>query len=293
MVGGYGYAGVRRGIFLLSLPGRAAHVGGAMLEVVGLTKTYGEFSAVKDLSFTAGPGELLGLVGPNGAGKTTTLRCLAGIFPPTHGRITIAGHDLLAQPVAAKRELAYFSDEPRLFDHLTVRQHLIFTARLYQVLDVDSRIPPLLEQLDLVDQADQLPGELSRGMKQKVQLACGLLHSPRVLFFDEPLTGLDPFAIRKTKDLIRGQAAAGRTIVISSHLLHLLEEICTRVLILQRGVKVVHGTLAEIRAQFAGGSADASLEDLFLSIAGPQPVEAPAPPPLVPPSVTPLPPPLP
>ena len=255
-----------------------------MLDVAGLTKTYGEFAAVKDLSFTAGPGELLGLVGPNGAGKTTTLRCLAGIFPPTHGRIRIAGRDLLTDPVAAKRELAFFSDEPHLFEHLTVRQHMIFTARLYQVADAEARLQPLLEQLELADKADQLPGELSRGMKQKVQLACGLLHSPQVLFFDEPLTGLDPFAIRRTKDLIRAQAAAGRTIVISSHLLHLLEEICTRVLILQRGVKVVHGTLAEIREQFAGGSTSASLEDLFLSIAAPSPVAVPGavavPPPL-------------
>lgn len=242
-----------------------------MLEVEGLTKTYGSFFAVKDLSFTAGPGELLGLVGPNGAGKTTALRCLAGIFPPTRGRIRIAGRDLLTEPMAAKRELAFFPDEPRLFEHLTVRQHLVFTARLYEVAEVGPRISHLLQQLDLVDQADQLPAELSRGMKQKVQLACGLLHSPQVLLFDEPLTGLDPFAIRRTKDLIRAEAAAGKTIVLSSHLLHLLEEICTRVLILQRGVKRVHGTLAEIRAQFADGAADASLEDLFLSIAGAAP----------------------
>lgn len=239
-----------------------------MLEVQGLTKTYGDFAAVKDLSFTAGPGELLGLVGPNGAGKTTTLRCLAGIFPPTRGTIRIGGRDLLSDPIGAKRELAFFSDEPRLFDHLTVRQHLMFTARLYQVVDAEAQIPGLLSQLELVEKADLLPGELSRGMKQKVQLACGLLHRPQVLFFDEPLTGLDPFAIRLTKDLIRNLAAEGRTIVLSSHLLHLLEEICTRVLVLQRGIKVVHGTLEEIRAQFAGGSADASLEDLFLSIAG-------------------------
>ncbi len=238
-----------------------------MLEVRGLTKTYGDFTAVSELSFNAEPGELLGLVGPNGAGKTTTLRCLAGIFPPTRGAIRIAGHDLLADPIAAKRELAFFSDEPRLFEYLTVRQHLIFTARLYQVPDAAARSTALLEELQLVAQADQLPAELSRGMKQKVQLACGLLHTPKVLFFDEPLTGLDPLAIRRTKDLVRRQAAAGATIVISSHLLHLLEEICTRVLVLHRGGKIVHGTLAEIRHQFAGGLADASLEDLFLNIA--------------------------
>ena len=240
-----------------------------MLDVEGLTKVYGDFMAVKDLTFSAGPGELLGLVGPNGAGKTTTLRCLAGIFPPTRGRIVIGGHDLQVDPVAAKRGLAYFPDEPRLFEHLTIRQHLRFIGRLYQVGDVAERSEALLAELDLVDKADQLPGELSRGMRQKVQLACGLLHGPQVLLFDEPLTGLDPFAIRYTKDMIRAQAAAGRTIVISSHLLGMLEEICTRVLILGRGVKLLDGTLAEFRERFATGSGEASLEDIFLRVAGP------------------------
>jgi ABC-2 type transport system ATP-binding protein len=134
-----------------------------MLEVEGLTKTYGDFSAVRDLSFTAGPGELLGLVGPNGAGKTTTLRCLAGIFPPTSGHIRIAGYDLLAEPIAAKRETAFFSDEPRLFDHLTARQHLNFTARIYQVAGASEKIPRLLDRFELSDKAEQLPGGLASG----------------------------------------------------------------------------------------------------------------------------------
>ena len=181
-----------------------------MIEVEGLTKVYGDFVAVSGLSFTVKPGELLGLVGPNGAGKTSTLRCCSGIIPPTSGRIRVCGHDLSQDPVAAKRQLAFFSDEPRLFEYLTVRQHLVFTGRLYQVPDAADRIPRILEELDLTSKGDQMPGELSRGMKQKVAIACGLLHSPQVVFFDEPLTGLDPLAIRRMKDTIRRLAAEGK-----------------------------------------------------------------------------------
>lgn len=238
-----------------------------MIEVQQLAKSYGEFSAVRDLSFRVQPGEVLGLVGPNGAGKTTTLRCLAGIIPPTTGSIVLAGRDLRAEPVEAKRSLAYFADEPRLFDYLTVAQHLEFMARLYQVEgDVEARSHRLLEQLELTEKADILPGELSRGMKQKVALACGFLHTPKVMFFDEPLTGLDPLAIRRTKDIIAGQARNGAAIILSSHLLHLLEELCSHVLILVRGAKVAHGTLDEIR--LAHGGPGTSLEDVFVRLAG-------------------------
>jgi ABC-2 type transport system ATP-binding protein len=238
-----------------------------MIDVEGLTKLYGDFAAVTDLSFSVRPGELLGLVGPNGAGKTSTLRCLAGIIPSTRGTVRIAGHLLAEDPVAAKRELAFFSDEPRLFDYLTVEQHLQFTARIYQVRDASRLIPPLLADLELTDKAHLLPGELSRGMKQKVQIACGLLHSPRVVFFDEPLTGLDPLAIRRMKDTIRRLSREGAAIIISSHLLHLLEELCTHVLMLRRGIKVAHGTLEQVRSHFGGQGLDTSLEDVFVRIA--------------------------
>src|SRR5450631_1454641 len=200
-----------------------------MIEVEGLTKLYGEFTAVNELSFSVQPGQVLGLVGPNGAGKTTTLRCLAGIIPATSGTIRIAGHDIATDPVSAKRALAFFPDEPRLFDYLTVRQHLAFVARIYGVADHESLATPLLQELELDGKADALPGELSRGMKQKLVIACGLLHSPSVMFFDEPLTGLDPLGIRRMKDSIVRRAQAGAAIVLSSHLLHLLEEVCTNV----------------------------------------------------------------
>lgn len=239
-----------------------------MIEVTGLSKTFGTFTAVRDLSFSVRPGEVLGLVGPNGAGKTTTLRAIAGIIPPTTGRVRLGGHDLATEPLAAKRTLAFFTDEPRLFDYLTVRQHLNFVARLYGVADHEKVAQPLLEELEIADRLDSLPGELSRGMKQKLAIACGLLHSPQVLIFDEPLTGLDPLGIRRMKDSILKRARAGAAIILSSHLLHLLEEVCSHVLILKRGEKIADGTLAEIRAQFGNGDSGANLEDVFIRATG-------------------------
>jgi len=233
-----------------------------MLQVQALSKNFGKFQAVRDLSFTVRAGEVTGLVGPNGAGKTTTLRCLTGIIPPSSGEVSIGGVRLDLDPVAAKRQLAFFPDEPRLFDHLSVWQHLVFTARLYQVSDFTAHAESLLTRLNLMAKRDALPAELSRGMKQKLSLACGLLHRPRLILFDEPLTGLDPAGIRDTKEIIRGLSRDGAAILISSHLLSLLEEICSHVLIIKDGAKVADGTLEEIRARFASNT-DSSLEDIF------------------------------
>ena len=238
------------------------------IEAAGLTKRYGDKVAVRDLSFTVRPGEVLGLVGPNGAGKTTTLRCLAGIIPMSSGSARIAGHDLAVDPVEAKRALAFFPDEPRLFEYLSVRQHLAFVARIYGVADYETLAMPLLEELELADKADVLPGELSRGMKQKLVIACGLLHAPKVMFFDEPLTGLDPLGIRRMKDSIMRRSREGAAIVLSSHLLHLLQEVCTNVLILKKGDKVADGTLADVAAQFSNGEANVSLEEIFIRATG-------------------------
>ena len=238
-----------------------------MIEVANLTKLYGTLTAVDDLSFAAAPGEVLGLVGPNGAGKTTTLRSIAGIVRMTRGTIRIGGHDLERDPVGAKRLLAFMPDEPHLFDYLTVEEHLRFTGRLYQVADVDRRIPALLQELELTDKTGALPGELSRGMKQKLAIACGLLHEPQALLFDEPLTGLDPVGIRKMKRTIVERAHQGAAIILSSHLLHLVEEICTRVLVIQRGRKVALGSMVEIlseRPELRGRS----LEEIFLALTG-------------------------
>ncbi|MFT3780913.1 MAG: ABC transporter ATP-binding protein [Nibricoccus sp.] len=236
-----------------------------MIEVSGLTKCYGEFTAVKELSFTVQPGEVLGLLGPNGAGKTTTLRCLTGIIPVTRGSIKLGGYDLIANPVETKRRLAFFPDEPRLFDHLSVWQHLVFTARIYQVSDFEDRGRELLDRLAIADKINAMPAELSRGMKQKLTLACGLLHSPKVVLFDEPLTGLDPAGIRGMKDTMRRLAAEGASLILSSHLLSLLEEVCSHVLILKNGRKVADGSMDDVHRRFAE-HADASLEDIFFKV---------------------------
>ena len=237
-----------------------------MIEVEGLTKQYGEFTAVRDLDFRVAPGEVMGLVGPNGAGKTTTLRCVTGIIPPSSGRVRLCGIDLAGDPVGAKRTCAFIPDEPRLFDYLTVWQHLNFVARLYGVADWAERAGPLLDDLEMGDKKELLPGELSRGMKQKLAIACGLLHRPKVVFLDEPLTGLDPGGIRRMKQVMRRLAQDGTALVLSSHLLSLLEEVCTHLLILKDGRKVADGAVADIQARFGG--VDASLEDVFFRATG-------------------------
>jgi len=249
-----------------------------MIQVEGLTKLYGEFVAVDELSFDVQPGEVMGLVGPNGAGKTTSLRCMGGIIPPTRGVIRVCGHDLATDSIPAKRQLAFFTDEPRLFDYLTVWQHLNFVARIYNVENYEAIGRPLLEEFEIADKADKLPAELSRGMKQKLGIACGLLHSPKVMYFDEPLTGLDPYGIRRMKDSILKRARDGAAIIISSHLLHLVEEICSHILILKNGKKVIDGTMDEIRQKFSEQAGDTSLEEIFLRATS-EPTKAPPPPP--------------
>jgi ABC-2 type transport system ATP-binding protein len=252
-----------------------------MVQVNGLTKLYGEFAAVSELSFSLQPGEVLGLVGPNGAGKTTTLRCLAGIIPPSRGTVRVGGHDIVRDAIPAKKQLAFFTDEPRLFDYLTVWQHLNFVARIYQVADYEPIGRELLDELEIANKRDALPGELSRGMKQKLAIACGLLHSPRVIYFDEPLTGLDPLGIRRMKDSILKRARDGAAIIISSHLLHLVEEICSRILILKNGQKIADGTLAEITQKFSEQPGDANLEEIFFRVTSESnPGASAAPPPL-------------
>lgn len=236
-----------------------------MIEVDGLTRFYGDFAAARDISFVVEPGEVVGLVGPNGAGKTTTLRCLVGIIRPTSGTVRICGHDLAADPVAAKSTLAFIPDEPHLFPHLTVMEHLRFIGRIYGVADTDDRAAVLLDELELADRRDAVPDELSRGMKQKLAIACGLLHEPRALLLDEPLTGLDPGAIRRMKRTILQRAAAGSAVVLSSHLLGLVEELCSRIIVIHDGAVVASGRVEDIvasRPELAG----LGLEDMFIAL---------------------------
>ena len=237
------------------------------IDVEHFTRSYGSFTAVDDLSLRVTAGEIVGLIGPNGAGKTTTLRALAGILRPTSGRIAIDGHDLATDAIEAKRCLAFMPDEPHLFEYLTVEEHLRLTARLYTVSDFEARAKALIEELELVGKERSLPGELSRGMRQKVVIACGLVRDASVLLFDEPLTGLDPIGIRKMRATIVARGRAGAAILVSSHLLHLVEEICTRVVIMDRGRKVADGTVAELAAK-AEAAAGSNLEQIFLKVTG-------------------------
>lgn len=237
------------------------------LEVEALGKVYGELRAVADLSFQVNAGEVVGLVGPNGAGKTSTLRCLAGVIPPTQGQIRIAGRDLLRDPVGAKGALAFLPDEPRLFDYLTVREHLNLVARIYGVNGWEPKADALLLELELQGKETSLPSELSRGMKQKLSIACGFLHDPRLILLDEPLTGLDPLGIRRMKQSLRMRAESGAAILLSSHLLPLVEELCHRILVIAGGKKVAFGSIEEIRSRLSESPGEGgSLEDLFIRI---------------------------
>jgi ABC-2 type transport system ATP-binding protein len=236
-----------------------------------LTRTYGAFVAVDRLSFEVAAGEIVGLIGPNGAGKTTTLRSLAGILRPTAGAIRIDGFEIGADAgaaIEARRRLAFMPDEPHLFEYLTVEEHLRLIARLYGVDDFDRRSRALIEELELGGKERSLPGELSRGMRQKVVIACGLVRQASVLLFDEPLTGLDPRGIRKMRETIVARGTAGAAILLSSHLLHLVEEVCTRVIIMDRGKKIADGTVAELASRADLAAAGSSLEQIFLHVTG-------------------------
>ena len=234
----------------------------AVIQVVDYHKVYRETTAVAGLSFEVLGGQVLGLLGPNGAGKTTTMRAVAGIIPPTSGRLVVGGRDVVAEPVAAKRLLAYVPDDPKLFDALTVWEHLRFTAAAYRVPHWQPAAEALLEQFELEPHRSKLAQELSRGMRQKVAICCAYLHEPSAVLFDEPLTGLDPHGIRQMKASVRQRAAAGAAVVVSSHLLALVEDLCTHLLILHHGRSLFFGPVEQARAAL-GSAADASLEDVF------------------------------
>jgi ABC-2 type transport system ATP-binding protein len=235
------------------------------LLVEDLTKDYDGNLAVDRLSFAVGAGEILGLVGPNGAGKTTTLRSIAGVLPLKHGRVQICGHDLATQETRAKQCLAWIPDDPQPFDSLTVGEHLRFTAALYGLDAWEERADELVRRFELEEKRNALGGELSRGMRQKLAFCCAWLQRPGVVLMDEPLSGLDPRGIRSAKHAVRELAAQGTAVILSSHLLELIEELAARILILDRGRKVFEGTLAEARATVRAGEGS-SLEEIFLAV---------------------------
>jgi ABC-2 type transport system ATP-binding protein len=235
------------------------------LTVSNLKKIYGDFLAVRGLSFSVSSGDVLALVGPNGAGKTTTMRAICGILSPTEGSISVCGHDFKTDSIAAKSCLAYVPDDPKLFDAMTIWEHLEFIAATYDVKDWVPKAEILLQKFELEPKRKALAMELSRGMRQKVAIACAYLHDPKLILLDEPLTGLDPNGIRTMKDSIVERANSGAAIVLSSHLLSLVEDICNGVLIMAKGELRYSGTIAQARETFAGGNASASLEEVFFN----------------------------
>jgi len=234
-----------------------------MIEVAGFGKNYDDREAVRDLSFVVEPGEILGLVGPNGAGKTTTIRAIAGVHPPTVGTLRIAGHDVVRQPIAAKSDLALIVDDPQLFSSLTVWEHIEFTAQVYRVEAFAERAEQLLSSFELLDRRQTIAGELSRGMRQKVAVICALLHDPAALLLDEPMTGLDPRGIRTLFEEVQARAGAGTAVIISSHLLGQIDQLCSKFLVLRQGECLFFGSRSEIGQAIPGLRDDASLEEIF------------------------------
>jgi ABC-2 type transport system ATP-binding protein len=236
-----------------------------MLKVVGLSKSFPKQEAVRDVSFDVKAGEILGLLGANGAGKTTTMRAIAGVLKPDAGSIEISGANVQTNPIEAKRRLAYLPDDPAVFPNVSCWEHAAFYAGIYEVAGWEKRAGELFDRFDLSSKKHDLPSALSKGMRQRLGLICSFLHSPRLLVLDEPMTGLDPQSIRILNDLIRVEAASGMAVVLSSHLLSYLSEVCTRYVVLDAGKKIAAGTLEEIASAHAASS-EASLESVFLHV---------------------------
>ncbi|MGH7658470.1 MAG: ABC transporter ATP-binding protein [Gemmatimonadales bacterium] len=237
-----------------------------MIRLLDLTKRYGSFTAVDNISLRIPPGELFGFLGPNGAGKTSTLRMIAGILRPTAGTVTIGGDDIQTHPMQAKARLGFIPDRPYVYEKLTGREFLRFVAALYgqDGEAVDRRSEELLELFELSRWQDELIESYSHGMRQKVIIASALVHRPEVIVVDEPMVGLDPRSARLLKDLFRKFVDRGGTVLMSTHTLEVAESLCDRIAIIQQGRIVASGTLAELQEQTA--SAGMNLEALFLKL---------------------------
>ena len=247
-----------------------------MIDVQEFHKSYERTPAVRGLTFAVQPGQVLGLIGPNGAGKTTTMRAISGMITPTSGRLSVAGHDVVSDPVTAKQMLAYVPDDPQLFWDLTVEQHLAFTAAAYGVSSPDEPAAALLERFELTGKRHAPARDLSRGMRQKLAICCAYLHDPVALLLDEPLTGLDPLGIRVLKESLRERAAAGAAAIVSSHLLAMVEDLCTHVLILSQGESRYFGTAEDLRNTFVTGEDERTLERIFFMATRSEPAPEPA-----------------
>jgi len=239
-----------------------------MVAVDSLVKTYGSFTAVDGVSLSVGPGEIHGFLGPNGAGKTTTIRMIAGLLKPTRGRITINGHDLAAEPEAAKVSLGFIPDRPFIYEKLTAREFLRFHGGLYgmETAEIESRADEVLDLFELSRWQGELVESFSHGMKQRLVMCAAFLHRPRAVLVDEPMVGLDPRGARLIKDIFRYMSGKGVAILMSTHTLEVAQEMCDVISIILRGQIIARGTVDELRA-LAGGE-DEHLTPVFLKLTG-------------------------
>jgi len=239
-----------------------------LIETRNLTKSYGQKTAVQDVSFDVFGGEVFGFLGPNGAGKTTTIKMIVGLLQPTSGSIRVAGYDVRTQPLQAKAVSGYVPDTPNLYAKLTGRELLRFVGDLYNLepRHAAQRAEELLRVLDLSSAADDTVDSYSHGMQQKASLAAALMHDPKVLVLDEPTVGLDPKSARLIKDILRQLADRGAAVFLSTHILEIAERMCDRIGIINNGSVIAAGTMDELRS--LGKAGETSLEDIFLSLTG-------------------------
>lgn len=230
-----------------------------MLEIRHLTKRYGALTAVHDLSFDVQPGEVLGLLGPNGSGKSTTVKILTGLLRPSSGTVRLDGVDVFDDLPAYKSRVGYVPEEPHLYSYLTGPEYLRLIGRLRQLPEdaLDDKIDRFLQLLDIYDDRYQTLSSYSKGMRQKVLVAAAVLHNPRIVMLDEPFSGLDVSATRVLKAFVRALATDGKIVVFSSHVLEVVEQVCSRVVIIKDGRTVGHDSVANLRATLQLPSLDA------------------------------------
>lgn len=239
-----------------------------MLELDGVVKRYGNFTAVNGVDLSIPRGEIFGFLGPNGAGKTTTIRMVAGVLRPTAGSIRIGGVDIDQDPMIAKGKIGYIPDRPYLYEKLSGGEFLRFVAGLWgkDEQEAEQRADGLLELFSLREWKDELVESYSHGMRQKLLITSALVHQPQLIVVDEPMVGLDPRSARILKVLFRAFVEAGGTVFLSSHTLEVVEVVCDRIAIIQDGDIISRGTMEELRDQ--SGSGDAHLEEIFLKVTG-------------------------
>jgi ABC-2 type transport system ATP-binding protein len=235
-----------------------------------LVRVFGQKMAVNHLNLTVQRGEFYGFLGPNGAGKSTTIKMMVGLLRPTSGSVWVGGVDVWKDPIRAHSLMGVLPEVLNIYERLSGREFLLFAGHMYGVPagDIRRRAEDLLQVLTLIDDADKLIVDYSVGMRKKIALAAALIHRPEVLFLDEPFEGIDPISSRVIRDILRELTQRGTTVFFSSHIMEVVERLCTRVGIINQGTLVAEGTLQELRERASGEEKDATLEDLFLNIVG-------------------------